>query len=103
MPPRFDRLVRDKVPEMIRTAGRECETRIASHEEFEAYAVKKLQEEVEEFAARGSIDDVVDILEMLHRIATFRSIPWEEVEKLRVKKAWERGGYDMGVVLLGSD
>ncbi len=61
---------------------------------------RKLQEEVREYLDSSSIEEMADILEVLHGIAFHKGISWEEVETVRIRKRDERGGFEQGIRLL---
>ena len=96
----YDKLVRDKIPDVIRQAGKEPVTDILPRESMAAALDRKLQEEVLEYLESGSVEEMADILEVLHGIAFHKGIPWDEVESVRVRKRDERGGFEKGVRLL---
>lgn len=96
--PRF-KLVRDKVPQIIRDAGGDPLIRIAEPGEFHGLLRAKLWEEVNEFLATDSPDELADILEVLLALANEMGV---DLEKLRVAKASERGGFAGRIVWLGN-
>ncbi|MBR6953998.1 MAG: nucleoside triphosphate pyrophosphohydrolase [Clostridia bacterium] len=97
---RYNKLVRDKIPDVIRQAGKEPVTDILSNESMAAALDRKLQEEVQEYLESASVEEMADILEVLHGIAYHRGISWDEVEAARIHKRDERGGFEKGVRLL---
>ena len=96
----YDKLVRDKIPDVIRQAGKEPVTDILSRESMAAALDRKLQEEVQEYLESGSVEEMADILEVLHGIAFHKGISWDDVESVRARKRDERGGFEKGVRLL---
>lgn len=89
----YNKLVRDKIPEIIGADGKICKTRILSDEEYIAALEKKLSEEVEEYQADKNMEEMADVLEVLRAICIARGYSLEELEALRAKKADERGGF----------
>lgn len=89
----YNKLVRDKIPEMIEADGKTCKTRILSEEEYIAALEEKLNEEVAEYQADKTLEEMADVLEVLHAICVARGYSLEDLEKVRVKKAEERGGF----------
>ena len=88
------KLVRDKIPQIIRSRGQEPVIYTADIEEYSTRLRDKLREEVEEYL--GSDDDreeLADILEVLYALARQTGTDKEELEKLRAAKAEERGGF----------
>ena len=89
----YNKLVRDKIPEIIEEDGKTCKTRILSDEEYIAALEAKLNEEVAEYQADKNLEEVADVLEVLQAICIARGYSLEELEALRAKKANERGGF----------
>ncbi len=96
----YDKLVRDKIPEIIRLAGKHPVTDTLPHEAMAAALDRKLQEEVQEYLESSSVEEMADILEVLHGIAYHKGISWDEVESVRIFKRDERGGFDKGIRLM---
>ena len=89
----YNKLVRDKIPEIIEEDGKICRTRILSDEEYIASLEAKLNEEVAEYQADKNLEEMADVLEVLQAICIARGYSLEELESLRAKKANERGGF----------
>ena len=97
---RYNKLVRDKIPEVIRLAGKEPITDILSQDDMATALCRKLQEEVQEYLESGSVEEMADVLEVLHGIAYHKGISWDEVESARIHKRDECGGFEKGIRLL---
>lgn len=89
----YNKLVRDKIPEIIEADGKTCKTRILSEEEYIASLEAKLNEEVAEYQTDKNLEEMADVLEVLQAICIARGYSLEELEALRAKKANERGGF----------
>lgn len=89
----YGKLVRDKIPEIIRAQGGEPVTRTLSLEEFEAALNAKLKEEVDEYLADPSTEELADILEVLEAIVAVRRIPQPELRRAKNAKALKRGSF----------
>ena len=89
----YNKLVRDKIPEIIEADGKTCKTRILSDEEYIASLDAKLNEEVAEYQADKNLEEMADVLEVLQAICLARGYSLEELEALRAKKSNERGGF----------
>lgn len=89
----YNKLVRDKIPEIIEEDGKTCKTRILSDEDYIASLEAKLNEEVAEYQADKNIEEMADVLEVLQAICIARGYSLEELEAVRAKKANERGGF----------
>ena len=62
-------------------------------EEYVRELDRKLCEEVEEYRADGSIEEMADVLEVLQAICIARGYTLQQLEEVRRKKAAERGGF----------
>lgn len=96
----YDKLVRDYIPEIIRKNGKEPVTDTADKAEILVLLDRKLKEETQEYIESHSIEEMADILEVLHGIAYHMGVSWDEVENTRIKKRDERGGFETGVKLI---
>ena len=88
-----NKLVRDLIPQIIEVSGKTCVTRTLSEEEYLAALDAKLQEELNEYQADKSMEELADLLEVMMAVAEARGHCFTEVEALRQKKADERGGF----------
>jgi predicted house-cleaning noncanonical NTP pyrophosphatase (MazG superfamily) len=89
-----EKLVRDKIPQIIRSQGLEPVVRIAPTEEYALRLRNKLREEVEEFiASDNDLEELADILEVLYALAKQAGSDGQQLEQLRAAKAEERGGF----------
>lgn len=95
----YNKLVRDKIPEIIEDDGKTCKTRILSDEEYIAALEAKLNEEVAEYQADKNLEEMADMLEVLQAICLARGYSLEELEVMRLKKAVERGGFSEKIFL----
>ena len=97
---KYHKAIRDKVPEIIKKDGYSCNVKTLSDEEFLAELEKKLSEEVTEYQNDKNPEELADILEVIYRIAQLKGISKEELEKIRVKKVEERGGFKENLFLI---
>lgn len=100
MPIQYDKLVRDKIPEIIEDAGKIPVTDTIPPEEMQQALDRKLQEEVKEYLESRSVEEMADVLEVLRGIAFHKGIDWKEVEDERMRKNQERGGFEKGIRLI---
>ena len=96
------KLVRDKIPDIIRAAGKTPVTEILSNEEYLKELDKKLNEEVAEYQADKSIEEMADILEVLYAICEARGYSIEELMQVKEAKRNERGGFKDRVYWVGN-
>lgn len=96
---KYNKLVRDKIPEYIREKGGNPKTHIADDAEFWEKLKEKLVEEVREFSKDENIEEFADILEVLGAIADYKKFKQRKVEKVKRKKAKERGKFKERIIL----
>ena len=89
----YNKLVRDKIPEIIETDGKTCETEILSEAKYIEMIDAKLDEELAEYHKDQNLEELADLLEVIHAAAVARGYSIEELEELRSKKAEKRGGF----------
>ncbi|OGL70241.1 hypothetical protein A3B32_02360 [Candidatus Uhrbacteria bacterium RIFCSPLOWO2_01_FULL_53_9] len=89
----YHKLVRDRIPEIIRLNGAECATRIATQEEYCDLLRQKLQEEVNEFLEHNDPNELADVLEVMHALCEVLGVSFDDIESARLQKAQERGGF----------
>lgn len=93
-----NKLVRDRIPEIIEASGQACEWRTLSDEEYLACLDEKLNEELEEYQEDKSMEELADLLEVLMAVAEARA-SFAEVEAIRRAKAEKRGGFAKRIFL----
>ncbi len=94
-----NKLVRDKIPEIIEKAGKKAYTHILSEEEYITELDKKLNEECAEYQADKSIEELADMLEVMYAIAEARGWSVSELETVRREKAEKRGAFEKRIFL----
>jgi predicted house-cleaning noncanonical NTP pyrophosphatase (MazG superfamily) len=88
------KLVRDKIPQIIRSKGQEPVVYVADTDEYSLRLRDKLREEVEEYlASDNDREELADILEVLYALARQTGTDQQQLEKVRATKAEERGGF----------
>lgn len=98
--PDYNKLVRDRIPEIIRTSGRKCRCSTVTGEELLAGLEAKLLEEFNEFrSSERDLEELADILEVVDGLAHHLGSSFQEVLALKNKKREERGGFDRGIWL----
>ena len=90
---RHDKLVRDLIPQIIEESGDEAIIKQLDHANYLEALKNKLVEEVEEYIESEDIEELADILEVIHALLDCHASNFEEVENIRRKKLSERGGF----------
>ena len=96
---KYNKLVRDNIPEIIKAKGETPVTHIADDAEYWQKLKEKLQEEVDEFLKDETIGEIADILEVLDAIGDYKGFDKREVEEVKEKKANERGKFMKRIIL----
>ncbi|WP_119731035.1 NUDIX domain-containing protein [Thermomonospora amylolytica] len=95
----MEKLVRDRIPEIIESAGGRPDVRVAADGEYRAFLRAKLLEETGEYAAADDPEELADVLEVVYALAAAHGVPAGELDRMRRAKAAERGGFDRRLVL----
>lgn len=89
----YNKLVRDKIPEIIKHDNRIPITRELDNEEYIKELNKKLQEEVKEYLEDNNVEELADIVEVIYGILNSKNISIEEFETIRNNKIDKRGAF----------
>ena len=95
----YNKLVRDKIPEIIQKSGKKCETEILPDEKYLEMIDRKLDEELAEYHNDQNIEELADLLEVIYAATKARGYSIEELEKVRAEKAEKRGVFDRKLLL----
>ncbi len=96
---KYDKLIRDNIPEIISQKGGRAVTHVASEEEYRQKLIAKLREETEEFAQSESIEEMADILEVIDAIILYKGFGRNELQTIKEAKAQERGRFEKRIIL----
>ncbi|CAM4443681.1 nucleoside triphosphate pyrophosphohydrolase [Paenibacillus tarimensis] len=100
----YNKLVRDRIPAIIAEGGSTCSTRVLEETEYRAQLRTKLYEELDEYMRAGddssAVEELADILELLHTLAGVHGSSPEQLEAVRRDKAEKRGGFRERVYLM---
>ena len=97
--PVYNKLVRDKIPEIIEGSDKIPYTRILDKAEYIAELDRKLDEECAEYQRDRNVEELADILEVVYAIAEARGYTVDGLEKVRKEKADKRGGFEKKIFL----
>lgn len=97
--PIYNKLVRDKILEIIKANGQQATHKILEDDEYAEELVKKLFEEVEEYKKDRNTDELADIIEVVYALAKLHGCTPEQLEQIRLDKAQKRGGFDKKIFL----
>lgn len=102
---KYNKLIRDKIPEIIKKKWENLTSHIADDEEYWLKLKEKLQEEIDEAMEEDSIliEELADTLEVIYAICDFKWISREDLEKLRQQKQEKRWGFKDRIILDETD
>jgi predicted house-cleaning noncanonical NTP pyrophosphatase (MazG superfamily) len=95
----YDKLVRDRIPEIIEKSGKEFVIHKASDEEYKTKLLEKVVEELEEFKEKPCEEEIADILEVIDSIIDYYGFDKEKIEVIQGQKRNEQGGFKEKVIL----
>lgn len=87
----YNKLVRDKIPEIIAKDNRKPITTILNNGDYLIELNRKIQEEVNEYLESEDVEELADIVEVIHGILDAKNISIEEFENIRESKVQKRG------------
>ena len=96
---KFNKLVRDKIPELIKSKGLIPVVHIAKNKEYWLRLKEKLAEEVKEFIADENIKELADILEVLDAIVDYKKFKKNSILSVKNGKAKARGKFKKRIIL----
>ncbi len=95
----YNKLIRDKIPEIIQADGCEFDSHIADKKEYTNELEKKLLEEVCEYLKDKNIEELADVLEVLFALAENLGHTEEDLIAERNTKRDTRGGFKEKIIL----
>ncbi|MCF7942000.1 MAG: nucleoside triphosphate pyrophosphohydrolase [Spirochaetia bacterium] len=100
---RYDKLVRDEIPKLIRASGGTCTVRVLDDREYRQALYAKLTEETEEYLQEPSAEELCDILEVVYALGALEGLSPQQLEEQRVCIQQQRGGFDDRWYLVETD
>ena len=97
---KYNKLVRDKIPEIIESAGNTCTTEILSDADYLKMIDEKLDEELSEYHKDQNLEELADLLEVIYAAAEARGCTRVQLEKIRAEKEARRGAFRERLLLL---
>jgi predicted house-cleaning noncanonical NTP pyrophosphatase (MazG superfamily) len=101
---KYNKLVRDKIPEIIEKKGKKYTTKKLDTSSYIQELKVKFNEELNEYMESendaDSIEELADVLEIIHSLAIIHGKSFNDVEATRQKKFIERGGFTEKIYLI---
>ncbi|MCD7892290.1 MAG: nucleoside triphosphate pyrophosphohydrolase [Erysipelotrichaceae bacterium] len=96
---KYNKLVRDKIPDIIESDSKACVIDILNDEDYLTYLNNKLSEELNEYLESGDIEELADLEEVLRAILDVREVNYTTFEKIRLNKVEKRGAFKKKILL----
>jgi len=100
---KYNKVVRDKIPEIIAESGKKSNIKQLDDTSFLAELEKKLIEEVNEYSESKDVEELADLLEVIYRISELRGVNSDELDKIRRDKVEKRGKFASNLFLIDSE
>jgi predicted house-cleaning noncanonical NTP pyrophosphatase (MazG superfamily) len=102
--PIYNKLVRDRIPQIIERTGKKFTVRTLKEEEYITELKNKSFEELQEYMGaendESAIEELADLLEIIHALARCHGASLEKLEEVRQQKAQKRGGFEEKIFLV---
>ena len=96
----YNKLVRDRIPEIIESNGQTCTTKILDEAQYLEMVDAKLDEELAEYHKDQTVEELADLLEVIYAAGEARGYSRQQLEEIREKKAQQRGAFRKRILLL---
>ena len=97
--PKYHKLVRDRIPEIIEASGKLCVTETLSDKDYLKMVDAKLDEELSEYHQDQNIEELADLMEVIRAAAVARGYTLDDLERVRAEKAAKRGAFEKKILL----
>ena len=95
----YNKLIRDKIPEIIASQGKTCHTQILDPDAYRTMLEEKLQEELNEYLESKHLEELADLLEVIRALVAANGYTWAQLEATRAAKFAQRGGFEKRILL----
>jgi predicted house-cleaning noncanonical NTP pyrophosphatase (MazG superfamily) len=96
---KYNKLVRDRIPEIIEKSGKKAIVQKLDDEAYKKFLDEKLGEELQEYLDSDSVDELADLVEVIHSILKYKRIEITGFYGIQKKKAEERGAFEKRLLL----
>ena len=96
---KYDKLIRDKIPDIIEQSGKKCIVEVMDNDTYIEYLDQKLNEELAEYHQDKSVEELADLLEVIYAVVVARGYSVDDLERIRVEKAEKRGAFEKRLLL----
>jgi predicted house-cleaning noncanonical NTP pyrophosphatase (MazG superfamily) len=98
----YNKLIRDRVPQIIKAGGRRPVTHVLDEDSYHAALLAKLVEEAQEASTAAPEDlpaELADVVEVLQALTVTVGTTWDELLSLAADKRSQRGGFQQRLFL----
>lgn len=100
---KYNKLVRDKIPEILEEKKVRFKTHIATKKEYPDKLYEKLIEELEEFKAKPNMEEFADMLEVIDFIGKYYNFNLTDIKNVKKTKKEQKGGFNERIILDETD
>lgn len=100
---KYNKLVRDKIPEILEEKKVRFKTHIATKKEYPDKLYEKLIEELEEFKANPNMEEFADMLEVIDFIGKYHNFNLADIKNVKKIKKEKKGGFNERIILDETD
>jgi predicted house-cleaning noncanonical NTP pyrophosphatase (MazG superfamily) len=90
----YNKLIRDKIPEIIERSGKKAVTERLDADKYKKFLDMKLGEELQEYLESDKVEELADLVEVIYAILEFKGMTLNEFDLLRKNKVEERGAFE---------
>lgn len=98
----YNKLVRDNIPEIIKSKGETPVTKILTKKEYKIELEKKLYEEYKEVieaSGKDRLEELADMIEVILNLAGLEKASLSDVIKIAEEKSKKRGSFEKRIFL----
>jgi predicted house-cleaning noncanonical NTP pyrophosphatase (MazG superfamily) len=100
---KYNKLVRDKIPEILEEKRVRFKTHIATKKEYLDKLYEKLIEELEEFKVKPNMEEFADMLEVIDFIGKYYNFNLVDIKNVKKTKKEKKGGFNERIILDETD
>jgi len=95
----YDKLVRDKIPEILSKQNKKYKCHIATGDELREMLREKVLEEIGEYMSNPCLEELADVYEVLEAVVKAEGYTLTDIEEYRIEKRQTNGGFSQSIIL----
>ena len=96
----YNKLVRDKIPQLIEESGRSYTSRTLDEKEYFDALIDKVIEEIEEYRISGLEEEIADVYEALDCLIELKGYEPMHIDYLQLIRKEARGSFKEKILLI---